>query len=174
MPRNPNQGPCSVIGCENSGPYRNFNKTVYAKSINSGTFSNFDYLIVNESQLCSPHYLQVCEPAKGKKCIAFENKNINEQNKIFTIKNLLDNLNNQNTMLIDVSLNDIYVNITDDSITMTNDDFNSLINKIYQMQKQIEQQNEITLIEDEKVEPEIEEGNCIQNIKFINLKKIHY
>ncbi|CAJ0839619.1 4327_t:CDS:1, partial [Entrophospora sp. SA101] len=40
---------------------------------------------------------------------------------------------------------------------MSNDDFNSLINKIYQMQKQIEQQNEITLIEDEKVEPEIEE-----------------
>ncbi|CAH1770130.1 13442_t:CDS:2, partial [Entrophospora sp. SA101] len=49
----------------------------------------------NESQLCSPHYLQ----------------------------NLLDNLNNQNTILIDVSLNDIYVNITDDSITMSNDDF---------------------------------------------------
>nr|CAG8475393.1 6730_t:CDS:2 [Entrophospora candida] len=42
---------------------------------------------------------------------------------------------------------------------MSNDDFNSLINKIYQMQKQIEQQNEITLIEDEKVEPEIEEEN---------------
>ena len=77
-------------------------------------------------------------------------------------------------MLIDVSLNDIYVNITDDSITMSNDDFNSLINNIYQMQKQIEQQNEITLIEDEKVEPEIEEGNCIQNIKFINSKKTHY
>jgi hypothetical protein len=65
-------------------------------------------------------------------------------------------------MLIDVSLNDIYVNITNDSITMSCDDFNSLINKIYQMQKQIEQQNEITLIEEEKVEPEIEEGNCIQ------------
>lgn len=31
-------------------------------------------------------------------------------------------------MLIDVSLNDIYVNITDDFITMSNDDFNSLIN----------------------------------------------
>ena len=38
MPCNPNQGPCSVTGCENSGSYRNFNKTVYAKSINSGTF----------------------------------------------------------------------------------------------------------------------------------------
>nr|CAG8476028.1 14334_t:CDS:2 [Entrophospora candida] len=98
MPHNPNQGPCLVTGCENSGPYRNFNKTVYTKSINSGTFSNFDYLIVNESQLCFPHYLQVCEPAKGKKCIAFENKNINEQNNIFAIKNLLDNLNNQNTI----------------------------------------------------------------------------
>jgi hypothetical protein len=75
-------------------------------------------------------------------------------------------------MLIDVSLNDIYVNITDDSITMSNDDFNSLINKIYQMQKQIEQQNEITLIEEEKVESEIEEGNCIQNVNFINFKKL--
>ena len=57
MPRNPNQGPCSVTGCENSGPYRKFNKTVYTKSINSGTFSNFNYLIVDESQLCLPHYL---------------------------------------------------------------------------------------------------------------------
>ena len=66
---------------------------------------------------------------KGKNTFQNINKTFYEQNNIFTIKNLLDNLNNQNTMLIDVSLNDIYVNITDDSITMSNDDFNSLINK---------------------------------------------
>lgn len=165
MPRTANQGPCSVIDCKNSGPYRNFNKTSYTKSINSGTFSNFNYLTVDESQLCSSHYLQVCEPNKGKKYIPSENQNINktfhEQNNVFTIKNLLDDLNHQNAMFIDISLDDIYVNIANDSITMDNDDFNSLINKIYQMQKQIEQQNEVILIEKVEAEPEIEEGNYI-------------
>ena len=82
-------------------------------------------MIVDGSQLCPSHYLQVCEPTKGKKYIPFENQNINktfyEQNNIFTIKNLLDNLNNQNTMLIDVSLKMWNIDFLDNIIPATLD-----------------------------------------------------
>jgi len=54
-----------LIAKTQAGPYRNFNKTGYTKSINSGTFSNFNYLMVDESQSCFSHYLEVCEHNKG-------------------------------------------------------------------------------------------------------------
>ena len=45
-------------------------------------------------------------------------------------------------MLVDISFNDINVNIANDSITMYINDFDLLLNKIHQMQKQVEKQIE--------------------------------
>jgi hypothetical protein len=141
-----NDGPCSVIGCGNSKPYRKFTTTSYTKSVDAGTFEHFNYLKVNESQLCGFHHLQICEPSKGKKLNFFESQNTNEtsqeQTYNLTIENLLNNLNDQDMMLVDISFNDINVNIANDSITMSINDFDLLLNKIHQMQKQVEKQIE--------------------------------
>ena len=94
---------------------RKFTVTSYNKSVNNGTFSYFDYLRVNESQLCNYHHLQICEPIKGKKLDSFESQDTNEtfqEIHNFTFEGLLNDLNDEDMMLIDISFNDINVNIT--------------------------------------------------------------
>ncbi len=149
-----NEGPCSITGCNNPKPYRKFTVTSYNKSVNNGTFSYFDYLRVNESQLCNYHHLQICEPIKGKKLDSFESQDTNEtfqEIHNFTFEGLLNDLNDEDMMLIDISFNDINVNITDDAVTMSNSGFTLLLNKIYQMQKQIDANKKLPT--EETIEP---------------------
>jgi hypothetical protein len=158
-----NKGPCSILNCKNPKPYRKFTAVSYTKSVDVGTFSYFNYLKVNESQLCSFHHLQICEPKKGKKLDSFENQNMNEnfQEQIYsyTIEDLLNDSNDQDMMQVDVSFNDINVDINNDSVTMSTNDFALLLNKIHQMQKkqiEIEQLNKKLSTEEETIEQEIE------------------
>jgi len=189
-----NKGPCAVVNCDkNNTRFRLYsihaaNKvSEFPEKLSSYTYIN-GTLIINESQLCHSHYMEICEShdsirrsrsssrqslvtssrrtsiislVSSRRNSASPNRNLTSSRRdseIFlasVIDHELVHLSLQNN---EIDLNDITIEVSDNSVDLTKENFIKLVTKIEQMNLEIyENQEQI--------------NNLLANNADINLSK---
>ena len=150
-----NLGPCNVLNCEAKDVrFRRFTKYGLKSAKNSGTYEDCDYLEIND-QLCPIHYLSIVQSRRNKsnnqkrKSQGFEDddniieiddiiEDVDTNNTEFKLSELLENLINDNQINLD-NWSNIDVDVQDDVVLLSRNDFDCLTNKIKEMQIKVNQ-----------------------------------
>ncbi len=145
-----NLGPCNVLNCEAKDvKFRRFTKYGSKNAKNHGTYEDYNYLEIND-QLCPKHYLLIVQSKRNKsnnqkrKSWDFEDDNniieiddimedVDTNNTEFKLSELLGNLINDNQINLD-NWSNIDVDVQDDAVLLSRNDFDCLMNKIKEMQ----------------------------------------
>ena len=138
MPKAKNFGPCVVEGCESHGPFRAFTEFSKTKAIINKTHEAYNYLQVGD-QLCHSHYLLIVEPNRGnpdKKQRSEELEEVKDDHKEFELSHILENSTDNIEINFD-HWSDIYISYHENEVFLSNENFNVLINKIKEMQQQL-------------------------------------
>jgi hypothetical protein len=150
-----NLGPCNVLNCEAKGVrFRRFTKYGLKSAKNNGTYEDYNYLEIND-QLCPIHYLSIVQSRRNKsnnqkrKSQGFEDddniieiddiiEDVDTNNTEFKLSELLENLINDNQINLD-NWSNIDVDVQDDVVLLSRNDFDCLTNKIKEMQIKVNQ-----------------------------------
>lgn len=150
-----NLGPCNVLNCEAKDVrFRRFTKYGLKSAKNSGTYEDCDYLEIND-QLCPIHYLSIVQSRRNKsnnqkrKSRGFEDddniieiddiiEDVDTNNTEFKLSELLENLINDNQINLD-NWSNIDVDVQEDVVLLSRNDFDCLTNKIKEMQIKVNQ-----------------------------------
>jgi|SRR6185369_8192023 len=124
MPKK-NKGPCAINNCESASDTDNFRiiTDIALKKLEKyPDYEEVDYLKLND-QLCFPHYMKYIESMKRRR---LEAKDYNKDN------NEMEDIN------YNLSLKNIKIDITEDGVLLSKEDFKLLVEKVNDMQLTIE------------------------------------
>jgi hypothetical protein len=180
-----NLGPCKIKNCENQNPhiirFRTFTEIAKNKVLKNELYDIYNYLEIGD-QLCQYHYMLIVEASrndnnnKKRKPSEFEKVNIEKD---YTTEVQLSDLL-KNPIDDDINFNywsTININIYENEVSLSNDSFDILINKIKKSQKKIieyevnsiENLNQLDHLKKKIIEYE---KNNIENLKQLDhLKK---
>jgi hypothetical protein len=180
-----NLGPCKIKNCENQNPhiirFRTFTEIAKNKVLKNELYDIYNYLEIGD-QLCQYHYMLIVEAGRNdnnnKKRKPGEFEKVDIEKDYTTEVQLSDLL--KNPIDDDINFNywsTININIYENEVSLSNDSFDILINKIKKSQKKINEY-EVNSIEnlnqlDHLKKKIIEyEKNNIENLKQLDhLKK---
>src|SRR5688572_24525049 len=140
-----NYGPCKVENCKNNDPntnkFRTFTEDSKNKAIKHKTYEDYNYLKIGD-QLCHPHYLSIVVPNRGndKKRRSGDFGEIfivdDDDSTEFKLSHILENSSDNVEENFDY-WSDININNHKDKVSLSNENFDLLINKIKEIQKQL-------------------------------------
>jgi hypothetical protein len=126
MPKNTqNKGPCVIIDCKSTvdvDKFRRITDIALKKLHEHPNWEDFNFLKLDD-QLCFSHYMKYVEPTKRRR---LEAKGHNEDN------SEMENVNNN------PSLRGININITEEGVLLSKEDFKLLVQKINNIELTIE------------------------------------
>ena len=147
---NINNGPYSIKGCNkndsNKYRFRKFTQLYKEKAIKANTYQNYSYFQINK-QLCLSHYLSIVEADRNKN----KKRKSEEFNEIYIKYNNIHvefefshflNINNNDKLNFNYWSN-INIEYYNDKVIFSKNNFDILINKIKEMQKNINKYKKI-------------------------------
>ena len=175
MPKPKNHGPCIISGCDKPAPYRKLQIGTMDK-IRKKDLENEYYFLEEGNQLCYSHYMKIVEPDRHDKM----KKKSSESLDVDYSKNLQTKSNDSHdesssnqsnntssdNLLINIVDNQldwskIKINLTGSNITMSKEDFLSIVEHI----DKIKLDNNLYCVEDNEepgfdaINNEIDDGN---------------
>lgn len=168
MPKPKNLGPCVISDCNNPAPYRKL-QTGTIEKIRSKDLENKYYFLEEGNQLCFKHYMKIVEPDRhdkdkqnrlkrksGESLDADYLRNLQKKSNESSSNQLINTTNNQ------VDWSKIKIDVIGNNITMSKDDFLSIIEHINKVELQLD--NNLYYVEDNEgdfdaINNEINDGN---------------
>ena len=133
-----NYGPCIVENCKNNDPntnkFRTFTEDSKNKAIKHKTYEDYNYLKIGD-QLCHPHYLSIVVPNRGNdkkrrsgdfgEIYIVDDDDSTESKLSHILENSSDNVEENFDYWSDININN-----HKDKVSLSNENFDLLINKI--------------------------------------------
>src|SRR6185369_8480505 len=120
---------CQVLDCGSNKNIRTFTHGAKKKSEEKGTFSMYSYLNIDD-KICQKHYLIIVEPDRNIK-----KKTSSPNFYQISLSNLLKNKNNSSNSFENWS--DIKIDMVNDKPNLTKDNFDLLLQKISNMESEL-------------------------------------
>ncbi|CAJ0762729.1 22550_t:CDS:2, partial [Entrophospora sp. SA101] len=134
--------PCNVLNCEAKDvKFRRFTKDGLKNAKNHGTYEDYNYLEIND-QLCPKHYLSIVQSSRNKSNNQKrKSQDFEDDNNIIEIDDIIEDVDTKtlNSNYLNYNWSNIDVDVQDDAVLLSRNDFDCLMNKIKEMQIKVNQ-----------------------------------